>query len=65
MNKERKLIDIDDLQIDVNRPKKERINELVSKVENPLHFKSHGYEVIVTFAQNDVAFSDSVLGIFL
>lgn len=65
MNKERKLIDIDDLQIDVNRPKQERIEQFVGHSKNPFNFLCQGYEVEISFGDSDLQYEDCLLGIFL
>ena len=48
--KEENLVDISEIQIDKDKPKRERVLDYLEQIKNPYCFKSHGVRVKISFA---------------
>ena len=44
------LVDINDISVDKDLPKSERIKEYIRQIKNPYCYKSHGVVVKISFA---------------
>lgn len=52
------LVDIRDVSVDRNLPKRERIAEYVRQINDPYHFKCGKFDVTVKYADNGVTLED-------
>lgn len=52
------LVDIRDIQVDKNLPKRERIAEYLRQIKDPYHFKCGKFTVTAKFAENGYTLED-------
>lgn len=59
------LVDIRDVHVDSNLPKKERIKEYLRQIKNPYCFKCGGFTVHARFAKDGPTLEDCLKQILL
>jgi hypothetical protein len=59
-NKEN-LVDIRDVKINTNLPKKERIKQFLNQIQNPYLFKCGNLTVQVEYADNGISLEDKLI----
>ena len=59
------LIDIQDVTVDKNLSKKERITEFLRQIKDPYHFKCGKFTVTAKFAENGVTLEDCLQRIII
>ncbi len=57
------LVDINDIKVDKDLPKSERVREFVRQIKNPYHFKCGAFEVIASFTENGPTLEECVRGL--
>ena len=59
------LVDINDVTVDKELPKKERISEFIRQIKNPYCFKCGKFVVKARFSDNGVSLEDCLQSILL
>ena len=57
------LVDINDVSVDKNLPKHERIAEFVRQIKNPHRFKCGKFTIITKYADNGVSLEERLKSI--
>lgn len=57
------LVDINDVTVSDNLPKKERIREYIRQIKNPYQFKCGDIAVTVSFANQGKALEESLIAL--
>ena len=57
------LVDINDVSVDKNLPKRERIAEFVRQIKDPHHFKCGKFTIITKYADNGVSLEERLKSI--
>ena len=59
------LVDIRDVSVDPNLPRRERIAEFIRQIKDPYHFKCGKFTIHAKFAENGVSLEDCLKQILL
>ena len=59
------LVDINDISVDKNLPKSERIKEYIRQIKNPYCFKCGDFVVIARYSNNGLSIEDCLQSIII
>ena len=57
------LVDINDVSVDKNLPKNERLAEYTRQIKNPHHFKCGKFIIIAKYSNNGISLEDRIKSI--